>query len=415
MGPNGAFPSTPITPVIPVTEGVTVLSPVLVSLDWLTVGMSAPVPNPFDGPEPFEFRSHLDGRKERFWCIPKAYGTPVFSRVTELLNSERTKVVTIAHTPRMRDKPSDWCHVQFANETLYTGQWVNLFGMLRGFGFTLIGISRVDISADGVEGEGGDYLAVMDRRMKGELKFYGKGNWTPYMERDNLTGFRMGTTISDKYVRCYNKTREMKKRGMKPWIVNSWAQAMGGLDVYGNGIEMQRFEAQLKGKGIRRYVGTKERDAAWIESLNTPQVRTSLFASMATGLFDFRKPAARARDAAPALAWDFSRVCGEQLTIDERAPRNYLLTPEEVKRGLRYVFVLAMGMSDPGTMENGQRMAAAYSADMAEWFARKRREWFKQYGKMLAGGDAATLTFFANLAQGRDNSPGAIGEAFGLE
>lgn len=415
MGPNGVFPSTHITPVIPVAEGVTVLSPCMVALDWLTLNMQAPVPNPFDGPEPFDFTTHMDGRKERFWCIPKGYGTPVFSRVVEVLNGERAKALTIAHSPRAGDKPREWCQVQFANETLYTGQWVALFGMMRAYGFTLDSISQVDICADGVQGEGGDYLAVMDRRMNGELKFYGHSSWSPYLDRDNLSGFRMGTRGSDKYVRCYNKTREMKKRGLKPWIVNSWAMALDGLEPYANGMEIQRFEASLKGKGVRRYVGTRERDAAWIESLATPSVRTSLFASMAPSMFDFRIPADRARDAKPALTWDFSKVCDGQLTIDYRAPRRHLLTPEEAKRGLRYLFILSLGMSDPTTMQHARHMATSYSADMAEWFERKRMEWFKQYSKMLSSGDGDTLRFFANLANGADNSPGAIAEAFDLE
>lgn len=400
---------------MPVAEGVTVLAPFLVSLDWLTVGMTAPVPNPFDGSEPFEFTTHTDGRKERFWCIPKAYGTPVFSRVSEILNAQRSKVVTIAHKPRSNDRPTDWCHVQFANETLYTGQWVDLFGMVRGFGFELIGISRVDISADGIEGQGGDYLTVMNRRMKGEVKYYGKGDWSPYMTRDNLNGFRMGTTISDKYVRCYNKTREMKKRGMKPWIVDSWSMALDGEEPYANGLEVQRFEAQLKGKGIRRYVGTRERDPEWLTSLARPTNRVSLFASMAPSVFDFRTPAERARDADQVLSWDFTRVCSDELTIDQRAPRRELLSPDEAKRGLRYLFLLALGMSNPATMENAQTMAEAYGDGLLkEWFARKRMEWFKQYGKMLSGGDATTLGFFAQLARGADNSPATLAETFDL-
>lgn len=385
----------------------------MVSLDWLTLSMDSPIPNPFDRAEPFSFISPRD-RTDGFWTQPRQYGTPAFHRCVDILDTARRKVMTVSFMPRQASRSKGWCHVQFANETLYTGDWVKLFWMLRGFGFTYSSISQVDIAADGIEGEGGDFMSVVDARMKGEVKYYGKGDWSPYMERDNLNGFRIGTRISDKYVRCYNKTKELKRRGRKEWIENSWAQARDGECVSGD-TQVQRFEASLKGKGIRRYVGHREGDEGWITSLANVQTRLSLFSSMAQSVFDFRIPAERARDAKPIVAWDFSKVFHGALTIDVRAPRNHILRQDEVRKGLRFLFLMALGMSRPELMEVAEATAKAESQDTMEWFQRKRFQWFKQYGKIIAGGDEASLRFFASLAEGRDNAPDSLVEPFGLE
>lgn len=389
---------------------VEVLRPFYLGLDWLTINMDAPMGHAFNVVETTGFVSSLD-RTAQFWIVPRSQGTPAFERCVDVLDGERCKVLTIAFKPRSQTWRPEWCQVQFANATLYTGEWRNLFHMLRAHGFTLDSISRIDIAADAISTDGGGYLAVMERRMKGEVKYYGKGNWSPFMQRDGCEGFRVGEASSDKFIRCYNKTREMKKN-RKPHIVNTWSLALGGEDP-ASLPDVHRFEARLKGKGVRRYVGARERDALWLCSLGTTQPLVGLFASMAPSLFDFRTPAARARDAQPVTAWDFSRVHTGDITIDTRAPRNHIMSDDEQKRALRYIFIAALGMSDPDAGAVALRMAQR--ADLGDWYAKKRLQWFRQYGKMLASGDAATLNFFRQLAAGADNSVGAVGEAFGLD
>lgn len=397
-------------PVITDPARVEVLAPFFIGLDWLTINMRSPRTHAFDVLETTGFVSSLD-RARQMWIRPRTQGTPEFERTADVHDHDRTKLFTVQFSPRNKTRDPQYCKVQFANETLYTGEWVDLFHMLRAQGFELDSISRMDIAADGHATDGGGYLDVMDRRLSGEVKYYGKGDWSPYMRRNGVQGFRVGNSASDKYIRCYNKSKELKS-SKKTYIYNRWATSLGGEDPHAGG-DVHRFEAQLKGKGIRRYVGTDERDPLYLASLATPEPLVSLFASMATGLFDFRTPAVRARDARSVVAWDFSRVEVPDPTINVRAPRKHILTVEEVKRGCRYIFLGALGMSHPQAEDMARAWAA--SVDESEWYERKRRQWFRDYGKMIAGGDMKTADIFRKLANGADNSPDTVGGLFLLD
>lgn len=392
------------------------LKPFSVALDWLTLNMDAPSPNPFAVDHLTPWSGWLETGP--CWIAPRSKGTNIFRRVVDVLDADRSKLFTVAMEPLAAALHRQcWVQVQFSNATLYGVKWVDLFWSLRGQGFTLDSISRVDIAADGLTRDGGDYLDVMHARMAGKLRYYGKGNWAPFMQRDGVQGFSMGARASDKFIRCYNKTREMKQAGRKPHIVNHWAACLGGEDP-DSLPDVIRFEAQLKGKGIRRYVGNAERDDRWLANLSTGAQMVRLFASMAPSVFDFRippeNPKGRARDAVPAVCWDWSRVHVGAVEVDTRAAKRNVLTDDEIKRGCRWLFLLSLFMADGTVMETAQRAAAAGGAHLAEWFGRKRAEWFKHYGRIFASQDPRTMQFAAAVAAGADNMPSTLADAFDL-
>jgi hypothetical protein len=392
------------------------LKPFAVALDWLTLNMDAPNQNPFavDVVSPWSGWQY----PAACWIVPRTKGTNVFRRVVDVLDANRCKLFTVAMEPAAAAlHRSHWCQVQFSNPTLYGTVWVNLFWSLRAQGFTLDSVSRVDIAADGLAGDGGQYLDVMHGRMGGRLRYYGKGNWAPYMQRDGVQGFSMGARSSDKFIRCYNKTREMKQVGRKPHIFNHWAAALGGEDPE-TLPDVIRFEASMKGKGIRRYVGNAERSDQWVADLATGAQMVKLFASVVPSVFDFRTPPAdpkgRARDARPAVAWDWSRIQAGAVDVDTRATRAHLLTDDEIKRGCRWLFLLSLFMADGTIMETAQRAAAAGGPHLAEWFHRKRAEWFKHYTKLFSTADARTMEFARAVGGGADNLPATLSDAFAL-
>jgi hypothetical protein len=94
----------------------------------------------------------------------------------------------------------------------------------------------------------------------------------------------------------------MKSKGVKPHIVEAWCNAFGFDPMNAEGCEVNRFEVALKGKEIRRYF-EGESSAEWVLKLADVGQRVEVFASMAPGMFDFRIPAERARDAVPVAVW----------------------------------------------------------------------------------------------------------------
>jgi len=379
------------------------LAPFLVSLDWLCLNMSAPVsraglPLPWECLEPRRWWDEIDPDRV-YMTEPTDVRTRAFDRVTYVNDENRRKVLTIWSQPHdTRKHGADWIQVQPANHTFATGEWATLVRMLTAIGCNVRGISRVDIACDGLEGEGGEFPAVIETCRHAHAKYYGKCDWIVRSQRGKVIGGEFGHRASNKFVRAYRKCREMKSKGIKPHIVKQWETALG-FDPMERGREVNRFEVQLKGKEIRRYFPQESGPGAlgFVLDLTDPRKRADLFASMAPGMFDFRWRAKRARDAMPVAVWDWSRVVPVGPNIANRAPRNLAVSDHTIKTGLRAMFHLAVVTSEPSALALAERQAAAAGPHYVAWFDRKRVQWTREFGRLCAAGDTRTLEFFRAL------------------
>lgn len=389
IGPNEAPRFCAVEPVT--------LRPGAVLLDWLTLNLRAPDPgpwgHPWTSPRPQRWVYDLDVSPD-YWCVYLAEPTDIvtaqFRRVTYITRPDGTKAATVWSDPH-NGALSDprWVQVQFANDALHTGEWVALFRMFRAYGCELRGVSRVDISADGIEGQGGEFPRVVQGAIDGRWRYYGHGSWRPELFRSKVTGFNFGTRGSNKYVRAYRKAREMKHKGVKPWVVDAWARAWG-FDVYAAGMEVNRMEVQTKAKELRRYFPACD-SVEWVEGLNDEQRRVDVFASMAPGIFDFRTHAKRARDAEPVVRWDWSGVAQDVQTAT-RAQRTHGFTDHTIKTNLRAMWQVATGTSCSTTHEAARAFARSCGAAWEEWYERKRYEWAREWVRYeTAREDAAQL------------------------
>lgn len=387
--------------------GTVLLAPGMVSLDWLTLNMRAPDDAPIYGfpwqrAEPVAWDDTTDEDSDtwaRYITEPTNIRTAQFAHVTYLNDTLGAKVATVWHTPHdgaLHDPR--WIQVQFANATLYTLEWVRIFRMFRAMGCDYTSISRVDIACDGIEGDGGDWPKVLQMDRTGAARYYGKCGWITRNERQHIIGGEFGSRASNKYIRAYRKKREMKSKGVKPHIVEAWCRAFG-FDAWSDpAVEVNRFEVALKGKEIRRYF-PNENTPQFVDDLAFTVKRADVFASMAPGMFDFRTPADRARDAVPVCRWDWSRLKREP-EIKERAPRNLALSAHTIKTSLRAMFHVATVTGDASGLEACERLAHSAGQTFVEWYERKRYKWLRDFARIASARDAFTNRTLDNMRYG---------------
>lgn len=395
----------------PGTFSPIVLAPGMIGIDWLTLNMREPeacvreLPWRSLDPRRWEdgenFAGLLTGRRVYF-TQSTDLRTAQFAHIAYINDAMGEKMATVSFAPHnLRIAAPEWIQVQFSNVALTTGEWWVLAQMFLALGCRHDSISRVDIAVDGLEGDGGDFPDVVQMAARGEARYYGKADWLQRSHRSKVIGAEFGSRASNKFVRAYRKKREMKAKGQKVHITEAWKRAFG-FDVWGHPrAEVNRFEVQLRGKEVRRYF-PGEGNADWVLGLANPGQQLDVFASMAPGIFDFRIPAARARDAVPVCEWDFSRIDAGGADVAFRAQRNMDLSDHSIKVGLRSMFMVASTMGDPQGIAMCERYAEAAGERFVEWFERKRIEWVRDFAKLAAAKDGQALRIFKALGERSD-------------
>lgn len=369
---------------VPEDPRTTVLRPFASYIDWLTLNMRAPASLwATNKARPWRFdRQHLDERA--LWLVPTEHSTAHFGRVFYLEDATGAKLVTFVAVPHSEaiHHPED-CQVQFENSTLYGGLWWSLYDMLRRAGFEYRGISRLDIAADGLAGHGGDYQSVLDRAIfTGEGRYYGKGKWQPTFFRRKVDQFLLGTNASDKRVKCYDKTRELKTRGgAKDYIADAW-NARLGFDPYRDGQRVNRLELRVKGKELRDYF-PRERSGGILEDIRSADHRGDILKSMVPSLFDFRTHAGRARDAVPLAVFDWSELTRTGNEAFERRKKTLALSAHSVKVTIRTLYMVHLKTGDADTLRECVKMAHGGGAYLHAWWEAARARWVKVHANLI--------------------------------
>lgn len=360
------------TPVLPTT-----LAPFRIGPDWLALSMSGPV-RLLEYVEPQQW---IGGR---VW-IDAGINTRVMSKVFYLLDSNARKLLTVAGKPFSRAVgPPDWMLVQFANETLHTGEHIEIYQTLRSMGFLYKSIARLDLAADGLEDAGGNFNALIEQEQHGSAQYYGKLHWTPRKEgRTTTRGAMLGSPASNKWFRVYDKTRELKSAGGQhkaAYIRAAWEAALG-FDPVDEGRTVQRFEFRTKGREVRRYfkeesTSDQGRAEQLIIDLFDQGYCASVFASMAAKCYDFRTPAARARDARKLVQWDFGALTPGPLRIEPREPRKMAITDTALKQTCKGLFRTSYITADRVWMDKAREYAAVNG--LGGWLERMSPKWEKE-------------------------------------
>lgn len=388
---------------VPPTAGPIILAPRLIALDWLTVNMAAPgygdeaVPVPWTEVEPCTWTAQDIGQEQAYTVVPQDMTTAQFSGISYVMDANREKVATVTHTPHQTARGREWIQVQFSNRVLYTGEWLDLFRMFRAIGCNYRGISRIDVAADALRYDGGGFTDVIARTHQ-DAKYYGHSEWLQRSKRGKVTGAEFGSRASNKFIRCYNKSEEMRAKGVKPHIVKAWRDAFG-VDVYAAKKPVQRLEIAVKGKEVRRYF-TQESSPEYLETLAEVGPRVDLFASMVPTMFDFRTVADRARDAVPVAYWDWSAVHAGDPDRHHRATRNEGISEHGQKIALRSLFILGTTMGDRLPLEYAEQYAKAGGEELLAWYRRRCEQWTREINAYERSTDARTRTMLDNLRNG---------------
>lgn len=373
----------------------TTLAPYRIGPDWLALSMSGPTRLlDFVDPQPWQ-----GGR----WWVDSGHNTRVMRKVFYLMGADGEKLVTVAGAPFSRAVgPPDWMLVQFANRTLYTGAFVELYHELRSMGFVYKSTTRLDLAADAIAGNGGDFLEPIARTWKGEAAYYGRARWTPAMRGRNSVEYAyLGSPAGNKYLRCYNKTKELKTPGAMhkaPYIRAAWEAALG-WDPVEDGQTVNRLEIQVKGRELRRYFPEESPQDPrmadrWIEKLTDRGQVTDIYASLVTGLYDFRTPADRARDAVPLVHWDFGAVT-ERIEVRDREPKHLAITGQALKGMLKVEWMLGTITSDEHT--KARVMEIAHVAGLTAWLDTSIPIWDKHLQRIKDRGDVAMVDRLSKL------------------
>lgn len=353
------------------------LTPFRIGPDWISLSMSGP-------PSILRFEDPTEWIGNRVW-INSGKRTAMMGKLFYLLASDGTKLMTVSGEPNKGlGRAPDWMIVQFANETLHTGEFVELYQTLRSMGFLYLGVTQLHIAADGLEDSGGDFNAPLNWENEGIAEYYGKLHWQPRKEgRRKVKGAALGSPSSNKWFRVYDKTRELKTaaaRHKSGYIRAAWAASLG-FDPVLEQRTVQRFEFRTKGKEIRRYFPEEatrnQRDAEhFIESLYDQNYLSDVFASMATQCYDFRTPAIRARDATKLVHWDFGAVKSGDLRIEPRDPRKYALSDSAMKQTIKGLWRIAYVTNDDMWKSKAEDLAE--SCGMSRWMQKSMLAWSKE-------------------------------------
>lgn len=380
----------------------TILAPFFVACDWLTLNLEGPWARMPRAEERRAWETDIG----ILYYQTKPGQTPTHLRIDVVTDANEQRLATIQSVPYgLHAYDEHWVRVQFDNNTLpgYHGGWADVYRILRMQGHEYRDIGQIDLAADAIEDDGGDYMSVVQRAFHGEGRYYGKGKWQLSMPEGRRSkgmkpdGAILGRRANDKFLRCYCKSQELKskRKDPKPWIPEAWCGALGG-EVLDTTRRVNRLEGSLKCQEVKRY-WPQSVDESFLHKLGDQLFRRDMFASAAPTLFDFRSYAERARDAEPLAVWDWSRIGGD-VQLSRRAARNYSISDQRLKLGIHVLWEMALAMSAPQVLEQAVEMARSAGPHIVQWMERQIPHWQRAYLHTLREGDERTRNYLSRLS-----------------
>jgi hypothetical protein len=134
--------------------------------------------------------------------------------------------------------------LRLSNHVLYSSGWIDkLTFILDAMKVRLNNVTRIDIAVDGF-----GFVDDYKRLLSGQYRKLGRAKMQTFHKSDGTPeGFTIGSRSSGKFVRCYNKSKELKIHP-KSYIERIWERA--GLVQYPVVDDVERLELQLRAEAI---------------------------------------------------------------------------------------------------------------------------------------------------------------------
>lgn len=212
------------------------------------------------------------GEKGRFFFSTEEVHSRIYRKITKIdfvKKSDNGKILQpfceIVHEPKSSILPPDACSIKVLNSRLYSEGWQELLSELaKTQEIEYRNITRLDLSCDVNKFAGNTRPEEFLQKIASfEYQRLGKQNFTIHVgdgkekiksnydgkeiiiEKPYIETITWGSIMSGRQLTIYDKTRELKTKQYKPWIIETWKLA--GLDIN----NVFRIELRLIKKGLR--------------------------------------------------------------------------------------------------------------------------------------------------------------------
>ena len=204
---------------------------------------------------------------------------------------------------------------------------------------------------------------------------------------------------SDKFIRCYNKTLELKDNAEKRELMEAYWKHCGmviGEDGEGNSVGVDRVELSMKG------VITRKIECFNWQKLDNPQYLISIFRTMTTkdkdgkgsSMFEFAKFTEKTinkRKAERVQIIDWDSIGAERLNVKVHTTAKEERRVKRTMRGMYFMYCTHESKEVRDAMKAGMRAVyndPRYSKFIADYIERKYPEWQKEFVReMLLGAE----------------------------
>lgn len=267
--------------------------------------------------------------------------------------------------------------VQFTadNNRLYEIGFIAQFEMIcQVLGWKWRNPTRIDIALDGH-----DFHKIIEDVLHNKVRQVGHATYGLHFRSQNrLQGYTWGKGDSDKYMRCYDKTEELKVSN-KWYIKEFWDRA--GLDQEGN---VQRLEVVLRNDELKKYDAFNPSDLDNFEHLAT------LMRSSFQKWFQFVDPSTDCNvsrmKGIEYIDWD--SIGGGLLPKASSIPPNEYFRLKQMAKTCYLIYL----STDNSVFENLARQCAS-CIDHLPWFNRSLHKWELEWQK-LSGNNRDGLIHF---------------------
>lgn len=286
-----------------------------------------------------------------------------------ILNGE--EIGTILTHPRAKILDRNLSQMRIDNHVLYQkGAIDQMLYVADTIAVTMNNLTRLDIAIDGV-----NFISDYSNVIQGKYKKIGRAKMaTEHQPNGDVEGFYIGRRSSEKFLRGYNKTKELvQASNSKDYIKQFWER--NNLDMTRGDIE--RLEIVMKAKAIKRI---KDFD---LNQLDKPSYLAGIMRTEFAGWYQFIDAKDKTKNVSrkekiEAIDWDYFKPTDLEKERKTNKPNVIWAVQRAVTFEMQEFFAGKEVMSDDLF---GQVYAKCFTRceryGILDWFQRKMPYWSK--------------------------------------